>query len=144
MHVCTLYMRIEKSYIIYCNIAVRDLTDIYAWSRGAQRLRGSVDISVKPQACPCYNIYVTLSIVVCCIAHSWRSITTWQVKYYVVIRCHHISITFQKLSEEKMRWLNTQTKWLCCSDRPAFVHVERLESTSISCLYRGLNIWHIY
>ena len=34
------------------------------------RGRESVDISVKPQARPCYNIYVTLSIVVCCIVHS--------------------------------------------------------------------------
>ena len=38
--------------------------------KGAQHLRESVDISIKPWARLCYNIYVTLSIVVCCIARS--------------------------------------------------------------------------
>ena len=43
--------------LIGYDTAARGLTDIYARSRGRQRERA--DISVKPQACPCYNDYVT-------------------------------------------------------------------------------------
>ena len=44
--------------LIYCNTAARGLTDIYA------RLPRA-DISVKPRARPCYNIYVTLPKLSC-------------------------------------------------------------------------------
>ena len=45
------------------------LTDIYGQSQGdIQHPRESADISVKPRAHPCYNINVTLSIVVYSIA----------------------------------------------------------------------------
>ena len=33
---------------------------IHITSKGVQRLRESADISVKSQACHCYNVYVTL------------------------------------------------------------------------------------
>ena len=44
--------------------------------KGAQRPRESADISVKPLARPCYNIYVTLSIVVYSTARNYLGITT--------------------------------------------------------------------
>ena len=44
------------------------------------------------------------------------------------------------LSEAEERCNGWKHKRWCCSDRPAFAHVGRLESTLISCLYRGLNI----
>ena len=51
-------------------MAARGLTDIIYMHdpEGAQRLRESVDISVKPRVRLCYNIYVTFSIVVYYIA----------------------------------------------------------------------------
>ena len=44
---------------------------------GAQRLRESADISVKPRARPCYNIYVTLSMVLYSFAHIYHGITAF-------------------------------------------------------------------
>ena len=67
---------------------------------GAQRLRESVDISVKPQARPCYNIYVTLSVVVYSFAHIYGGIIALQVMYYTVRR-YHISLTFQKVKKRR-------------------------------------------
>ena len=55
--------------LIYCNTAARGLTDIYA------RLPRA-DISVKPRARPCSNIYVTLSIIVYSAARNYLGITT--------------------------------------------------------------------
>ena len=57
---------------------MRGLTDIYSQltPEGAQRPRKSVDISVKPQAHPCYNIYVTPSIVMYSAARNYPGITT--------------------------------------------------------------------
>ena len=52
------HMHSSKSTLIYyCNMAARGLTGMYT-----QLLK--VNISVKPQARLCYNIYVTFSIVV--------------------------------------------------------------------------------
>ena len=58
---------------------------------GMQRPRESADISVKPRARPCYNIYVTLSLVACCIALNYRWQTTLQVRYNMVRRYHYRS-----------------------------------------------------
>ena len=64
--------------LIYCNTAARGLTDvrIRTTPEGAQHPRESADISVKPQACPCYNIYVTLSVIVFSAACNYPGITT--------------------------------------------------------------------
>ena len=66
------YLVAESLYlnIIYCNMAVRSLTDIYAWSCGNAVPEGECGYINKPGAHPCYNIYVTLLIVMYCIAHS--------------------------------------------------------------------------
>ena len=72
--------------LIYCNRAVRGLTDIIICMtpEGMQHPREGADISVKLRTCPCYNIYVTLSIAVYSIAHNYPGITALQVKYYAV------------------------------------------------------------
>ena len=64
--------------------------------KGAQRPRERVDLSVKPQAHPCYNIHVTLSIVVYSTALNCPGITTLQVRYYV-IRYYYIGLMSQKV-----------------------------------------------
>ena len=56
-------------------MATRGLTDIRTTPKGAQRPRESADISVKPRARLCYNIYVTLSIVVYSAARNYPGIT---------------------------------------------------------------------
>ena len=63
-HSCSLFdLRCESVTLICYNTAVRGLTDIYIYicttPEGAQRQRESANISVKPRARPCYNIYVT-------------------------------------------------------------------------------------
>ena len=58
-------------------------------------------VAIKPQAHLCYNVYVTLSIVVYNIAHNYWGMTTLQLRYYTV-RCYHISLTFQKLGRDTM------------------------------------------
>ena len=56
-----MYILYTASTLISCNTAARGLTDIYTQDpEGAQHPRESADISVKPRACPCYNVYVTL------------------------------------------------------------------------------------
>ena len=68
--------------------------------KGTQHPRESVDISVKSQARPCYNIYVTLSIVVYSIDRNYPGTTTLKVRYYVV-KCYHTSLTSQKLRKRR-------------------------------------------
>ena len=125
-----IYIYIEIS----CNTAARGLTDIYAQFLEWAAPKGQCGYISKT---PCYNIYVTISIVMCCIAHSQRGIIMLHVRYYTVIRCYSIGITFQKLRKRCDGWKHK--RW-CCSDSPAFVHIKKLESTLISCLYQHLNI----
>ena len=86
--VADLFTRITLCIYIYIYIHIYIVTWqqgvwlIYTHGpEGVQRPRESADISVKPRARLCYNIYVILSIVMCCIAHSWRGITTLLVRY---------------------------------------------------------------
>lgn len=78
--VATKYLIDAYKVLIYCNMAVKGLTDVYTWFPRAQRLKKSLDMSVKPQACLCYDIYVALSIVAYSMAHNYHSITMLQVK----------------------------------------------------------------
>ena len=75
--------------------------------KGAQHPRESADISVKPQARLCYNIYVTLSIVVYSIDRNYPGITTLKVRYYVCGKMlpHQLHISE---AEEKTKWPKTQ------------------------------------
>ena len=68
--------------------------------KGAQHPRESTDISVKLQARPCYNIYVTLSIVVYSINGNYPGITTLKVRYYVV-KYYYTNLTSQKLRKRR-------------------------------------------
>ena len=72
MYVCMycMYIHMHAFTLIGCNTAARALTDTDAQSQGCAALEGSVNISVKPQAHPCYNLHVTLSIVVYGITHN--------------------------------------------------------------------------
>ena len=75
--VLTLGNAIDAIILIYSNTAARGLTDIMRTTpEGTHHPRKCADISVKPQAHPCYNIYVTLSIVVYSIARNYPGITT--------------------------------------------------------------------
>ena len=73
MYIHTYTYMCMYNILIGCNTAARGLTGIYINMydpEGAQRPRESADISVKPRAHPCYNVYVTFSIVMYCIAHN--------------------------------------------------------------------------
>ena len=67
-------------------MTARGLTYICITPEGMQQLRESVDISVMPPACLCYNIFVTLCIIVYSIACNYPGITMLQViiRYYTV------------------------------------------------------------
>ena len=58
--------------------------------------KGKADVSAESCAYRCYNIYVTLSIVMYSIARKYPRILVLQVKYYMA-RGYHISLTSQKL-----------------------------------------------
>ena len=148
----TSYIYIPKAFsqppknmivILYCNTAARGLTDIYAQSRGHTAPKGEFGyISKTPSTSVLQHLCNTFNsrVLHCLQLARHNNVAS---KYYAVIRRYHIDITFQKLNEEMMRWFKTQTKLLCCSDRPAFAHVKRLESMLISCLYQGL-IKHLF
>ena len=74
--------------------------------KGVQCPRESVDISVKPPAHPCYNIYVTLSIVMYSIIRNHPGITMLQVMDYAVKRFHN-DLMSQKL--RKRQWMTKST-----------------------------------
>ena len=57
-------------------------------------------ISKTPEHIPCYNIYVTLSMVVYSAAHNYLGITTLQVRYYAV-RGYHMGLASQKLRKRR-------------------------------------------
>ena len=108
-------------------MAARGLTDIilYAWLLRAQE---SADISVKLWARSCYNIYVIFSIVLYSIACNYPSITTLQVRYYVVRRYPYHPHGSEQ-AEEKTIWLKMQAIMLL--GLQALAHIERLEFASI-------------
>ena len=58
-------------------MAVRSLTNVHICMtpEGVQRPRESVDISIIPQAHPCYSVYVTLSIDMLSVVHNHPGIT---------------------------------------------------------------------
>ena len=60
--------------------------------------RESIDMAVKLQGHLCYNIYVTLSVVVYSIASNYLGITMLHVRYYMV-RYYHIGLMAQKLKK---------------------------------------------
>ena len=61
---------------------------------------GKADVSVESCAYLCYNIYVTLSIVVYSIACKYPKILMLQIKYYLA-RSYHINLTSQKLRKRR-------------------------------------------
>ena len=63
--------------LIYCNTAVRGLTDIYYThdSRGRAAPKGECGYISKTLSTSVYNIYVTLSIVVYSAARNYPGIT---------------------------------------------------------------------
>ena len=63
-----------------------------------KRLRESVGIPVKLLTCLCYNVYITLSVIVYSIAHNYPRITMLQVGHHTV-RCYHIGLMSQKLAK---------------------------------------------
>ena len=88
--------------------------------------RAKVDVLVESCAYLCYNIYVTLSIVVYSIAHKYPRILMLQVNYYAARR-YHISLTSQKLRKRRdSRNINDNAINL-----QALVHAGSLEFDSI-------------
>ena len=87
-------------HINNCNTSVRGLTDVHAWLSTE-----SMGVLVESQIHPCYNIYVTLSIVVYSIAHKHSGIATSQVRNCVA-RSRYIVLTSQKL---RKRWEGQNT-----------------------------------
>ena len=92
-----------NTVLIYCNTAVRGLTDSYICTspKGAQCPKECADISVKPRVCPCYNIYVTLSVLMYSIAHNSIASKVLDGK----ILPHQSQVSG---AEEKMQWLKMQ------------------------------------
>ena len=86
-------------YALYTPNAL-NIYALYTPKDSQRHPRESTDISVKHRARPCYNIYVTLSIVVYSAAHNYPGITTLQVRYYTV-RGYHIGLAFQKLRKRR-------------------------------------------
>ena len=113
MHICFFEF---KDILIYCNTAARVLTDItyvrLPRARSA-RPRESADISVKPRARLCYNIYVTFSVVVYSDARNYPGVTTLSVRYYAV-RGYHIGLTSQKLRRRRVARNSRSDKLITC------------------------------
>ena len=104
------------------------MTDLYTQLPWALHIWGSCAyISVKPQAHPCYNIYITLSIVMYGIACIYPSIPTLKVRYYTVIP-YLIDLMSQKL---RKRWLDDWKHKQYAINLQNLVHAGRLGFDSI-------------